>query len=85
LNPSSEKLVSKFAFNFDLYRYNELSSFQMLLNVAPTEGLMLLVIGPVWDYWIVGETVGLLHHSGVPDWLPCWLSNTVQSCTHSRV
>lgn len=39
-----------------MQKTHELSSFQMLLNVAPMEGLMLLVIGPVWDYWIVGET-----------------------------
>lgn len=39
-----------------MQKTHELTSFQMLLNVAPVEGLMLLVIGPVWDYWIIGET-----------------------------
>jgi|AntAceMinimDraft_11_1070367.scaffolds.fasta_scaffold116998_1 uncharacterized membrane protein YiaA len=45
-----------------MQKTHELTSFQMLLNVAPVEGIMLLVIGPVWDYW-VGVT--RRHGSGV--------------------
>ena len=39
-----------------MQKSHEVSSFQMLLNVAPMEGAMLLVIGPFWDYSIVGST-----------------------------
>lgn len=39
-----------------MQKTHEISSFQMLLNVAPMEGAMLLVIGPIWDYWIHNKT-----------------------------
>ena len=39
-----------------MQKTHDMSSFQMLLNVAPMEGAMLLIIGPLWDYTIVGKT-----------------------------
>uniref|UniRef100_A0A7S0SRB9 Sugar phosphate transporter domain-containing protein n=1 Tax=Mantoniella antarctica TaxID=81844 RepID=A0A7S0SRB9_9CHLO len=49
-----------------LQKTHELTSFQMLLNVAPVEGIMLLVIGPVWDYWVVGATAYRDYQWSVP-------------------
>ena len=39
-----------------MQKAHDVNSFQMLLNVAPMEGLMLLVIGPIWDQWVVGKS-----------------------------
>lgn len=48
-------------FTSSLQQQYDISPFQMLHNVAPFEGLILLLIGPIWDTSVVGKNPYLDH------------------------
>ena len=40
-----------------MQKQHEVSSFQMLLAIAPVEGVILLILGPLMDYGVQGSNV----------------------------